>query len=225
MKQFLLLSALAALTLGACRSLKVNDFHTNQAIPVRLPKLGLLVHERSFIEAFSKEYYREFVGDYDPWEAYSKTDGALSDLFQALDNELLDNINESQGDRYGHARFKLVSYQRRNSGWGWTIPSFATMFTANLAGMPCGVYRIDLELQMEITDANGKILGQYKAPGTGKAKIAFYHGYDNLSALRKGNLVAMQDAFAKIKTTMAADLPAIAEQLKAAGTIHPLDRK
>ncbi len=229
MKQFLLFTALAALTLGACRSLRVRDFHTDQAIPVRLPQLGLLVHERSFAEAFYRALDREVFLQYtyapDPWEAYSKTDGAMSDMFQALDNELFDNINQSEGDRYGHARIKLLFYQRRNSGWGWLIPSIGTLWTANLLGMPCSVYRIDLELQMEITDANGKILGYYKAPGSGKAQIAMYHGYDGLTAVRKANLVAMQEAFSKIKTNMAADLSAISAHLKAAGTIHPLDHK
>lgn len=229
MKKFLLFLALAALSLGACRSLHVRDFHTSQAIPVRLPQLGLLVHERSFAEAFYKAFGREVLVNYtyppNPWDAYSKTEGAMSDMFHALDNELFDNINQTDGDRYGHARFKLLYYQRRNSGWGWIVPSVATLWTANLLGMPCSVYRIDLELQMEIVDANGKILGQYKAPGTGKAKIALYHGYEAVTASRKGNLVAMQDAFSKIKTAMEADVPALSEQLKAAGAISPIEQK
>lgn len=228
MKQFLLISALAALALGACRSLRNSDFHTNQALPAKLPKLGLLVHGRSFSEAMYGALDREtymYTCPPDPIEVYGKTDQTMSDIFHALDNELFDNVNQAEGARYGHARFKLLYYQRRNSGWGWIIPSVATLWTANLLGMPCSVYRIDLDLQMEITDANGKILSQYKASGSSKAQIALYHGYDPITGVRKGNLAAMQDAFSKIKTNMAADLPAISDQLIAAGTVRPLDHK
>jgi hypothetical protein len=219
--------------LGACRSLHVSDFHTQQAIPQRLPSLGLLVHERSFADAFFAALTRDVVltsgvnGPYfpAPWEVYGKTDQSMKDVFHALDNELSDNINTHEKERFGHARFKLLYYQRRNSGWGWIIPSVATFWTANLLGMPCSVHRIDLDLQMEITDANGKILAQYKASGTGKGKVAAYHGYDGITAIRKANLVAIQDAMSKIKTNLAADIPALTEQLNAAGTVHPLDRK
>ncbi|HOY07386.1 MAG TPA: hypothetical protein PLO67_18385 [Saprospiraceae bacterium] len=229
MKKTVLLSALFALLLGACRSLHVSDFHTTQAIPQRLPSLGLLVHERSFADAFyaALDHDMQFRYTYipDPWEVYGKTDQSMNDVFHALDNELFDNVNVSDKERYGHARFKLLYYQRRNSGWGWIIPSVATFWTANLLGMPCSVIRIDLELQMEITDAHGKVLGQYKAPGMGKGKIAAYHGYDGLTAVRKANLVAIQNAFSTIKTNLATDIPTLSEQLKAAGTVHPLDRK
>ena len=229
MKKTVLLTALCALLLGACRSLHVSDFHTTQAIPQRLPALGLLVHERSFADAFYAALDRDVFFEYPyipaPWEVYGKTDQSMNDVFHALDNELFDHVNVSEKDRYGNARFKLLYYQRRNSGWGWIIPSIATFWTANLLGMPCSVHRVDLELQMEITDANGKVLGRYKAPGTGKGKIAAYHGYDGITAIRKANLVAIQEAFSKIKINLAGDIPAITEQLKAAGTVQPLDRK
>ncbi len=233
MKKSILFLSMCALLLGACRSLRVGDFHTQEAIPQRLPRLGLLVHERSFEEAFYAALDREVLltniaaGPYipAPWVVHQKTDQAMNDVFQVLDNELFDNINQEGGERYGHARFKLLYYQRRNAGWGWIIPSVATLWTANLLGMPCKVYKIDVEVQMEITDANGKILSHYNATGTGKGKVAAYHGYDALTAIRKANLVAIQDAISKMKTRLAADAPSLAEQLKAAGVAHPLDIK
>lgn len=233
MKKSIILFALFALALGACRSLRVRDFHTDAAIPQRLPPLGLLVHERSFKEGFFAALDRDVlytsmaVGPYipDPWMVYERTEHSLSDVFQVLDNELKDNINQQAGERYGNARFKLLYYERRNSGWGWLIPSIATFWTANLLGMPCNVHRIDLELQMEITDANGKVLCHYTATGTGKGKVAAYHGYDGITAIRKANLVAVQDAVSKLKTSMTPDIPALTEQLKEAGIVHPLDRK
>lgn len=233
MKKSILLFTILALALGACRSLRISDFHTNQAIPQRLPRLGLLVHERSFENAFYAALDREVIltniaaGPYipAPWEVHQKTGQAMNDVFQALDNELFDNMNQPGGERYGHARFKMLYYQRRNTGWGWMFPSIATFGTANLLGMPYKVYRINLELQMEIVDAHGKVLQQYTAPGTGKARVAAYYGYDALTAIRKANLVAIQDAVATIKTRMAGDLTTLTEQLQAAGVAHPLDIK
>ncbi|MCA0235945.1 MAG: hypothetical protein LCH81_06150 [Bacteroidetes bacterium] len=233
MKRIILFSALLALLTGACRLLHVSDYHTTQGIPERLPNLGLLVHERSFMDAFYASLDRDVMllsQPFDPyfpspWEVYGTTDGALRDVFHVLDNELADNINVKDEYRYGHARFKLLYYQRRNAGWGWLIPMALTAGVVNLFGVPCSVHRIDLELQMEITDAHGAVLGRYVAQGTGKAQIALYHGYDSITAIRKANLLAVQNALSKIKTSLGTEAPSLTQQLKAAGTIHPLDHK
>ena len=233
MKQYLFSFLLLALSLGACRSLHVRDFHTQKALPTRLPSLGLLVHERSFLQAFDVAFDREVMianvvgGPYQPapWVAYSVTDRALEDAFQVLGNELDDNLNQTIQPKYGHARFKLMDYQRRNSGWGWSIASAGTLFIPNLFGMPVKTYRANLELQMEIMDANGKMLVRYIAPGTGKAQVAAYHGYDGATATRKANLLALQNAMSKIKAKMEADVPNLASQLEAAGTLPQTNGK
>ncbi|MBC7776760.1 MAG: hypothetical protein H7246_15100 [Phycisphaerae bacterium] len=233
MNKHILLFLLFVLSLGACRSLRVRDFHTNQNLPARLPRLGLLVHERSFLEAFDCALDREVVinnvvsGPYAPapWVAYEVTDQALEDAFQVLGNELDDNLNQVSTPRYGHARFKLLFYKRRNSGWGWTVASVSTLFVPNLLGMPVRTHRAELELQMEILDAKGKMLVRYTAPGAGKAIVAAYHGYDNSNATRKANLLALQSAMSKIKKKLEADVPSLASQLEAAGTLRKLDGK
>ena len=221
MKKSILLLAICALALGACRSLRIRDFHTNEAIPQRLPRLGLLVHERSFLDAFFADIDRDVLllsngdGPYipSPWEVYQRTDLTLSDVFQVLENDFQDNINLSGGEKHGNARFKLLYYEQRNAGWGLLFPSIATFGVANLLGMPCIIYRVDVELQMEITDVHGTVLNRYSAPGSGKGKVAAYHGYGVYPALRKANLVAVQDALSSIKTKMTADIPALTEQL------------
>ncbi len=233
MKKHILLFLLLALSLGACRSLRVRDFHTNQNLPTRLPGLGLLVHERSFLEAFDCALDREVIitnvvsGPYAPapWVAYDVTDRALEDAFQVLGNELEDNLNQGTSSKFGHARFKLLSYKRRNSGWGWTVASVSTLFLPNLIGMPVRTQRAELELQMEILDAEGKMLVRYIAPGSGKAPVAAYHGYDNSTATRKANLLALQNAMSKIKKKLEADVPSLASQLETAGTLHKQDGK
>lgn len=233
MKKYILPFLLAALSMGACRSLKVRDFHAKETIPNRLPQLGLLVHERSFLEAFDCAFNREYIetsivrGPYDPtpWIAYDVTDQALQDVFHVLGNDLDENLTVGSNAAYGHARFKLMFYKRRNSGWGWTAASLSTMFLPNVLGMPVLTQRVELELQMEVVDAQGKVLTRYNAPGTGKATVAAYYGYDSATATRKANLVALKDAMSNIKQKLGADAPALASQLEAAGTLHKQDGK
>lgn len=233
MKKHSFLLLLAALSLGACRSLHVRDFHTDQTLPARLPHLSLLVHERSFLEAFDLALGREvFInsavgGPYapDPWMAYEVTDQALKDAFQVLGNELDENLAQSANPSFGHARFKLLFYKRRNAGWGWSVASAATLFLPNLAGMPVKTYRAELDLQMEIVDAQDKVLARYTAPGTGKAMVAAYHGYDGTTATRKANLLALQDAMSNIKKKIEPEVPTLASQLEAAGALQKQDGK
>ena len=233
MKKYTFPFLLVALSLGACQSLRVRDFHSNQSLPTRLPNLGLLVHERSFLEAFDYALIREVVrtnavsGPYAPapWVAYDVTDQALQDAFHVLGNELKDNLSQASDPKFGHARFKLLYYRRQNSGWGWTVASVSTLFVPNLFGMPVRTHRAELELQMEIVDANGKMLVQYSAPGVGKAMVAAYHGYDSSTATRKANLLALQSAMSKIKKKLESDVPALTSQLEVAGTLRKLDGK
>lgn len=233
MKKHTILFLLIALSLGACRSLHVRDFHTNQSLPTRLPRLGLLVHERSFLQAFDYALYRDMVDTHTfggpcepaPWVAFEVTNQALEDAFHVLGNELDDNLNQSTDPRYGHARFKLLFYKRFNSGWGWTAASIGTLLIPNIFGMPIGTYRAELELQMEIMDADGKMLVRYIAPGAGKAQMAAYHGYNGATAMRKANLLALQNALSNIKKELEADVPSLASQLEATGALRKLDGK
>jgi hypothetical protein len=224
MKNKLTLLLLPALLMSACRTLHVGDFHSNTAVPERLPRLGLLVHERSFLEAFDMELAREMGwigGPYGPetWFEYATTDQALEDVFRLFDNEINDNVSTTSGAAYGHARFKLIQYERRNTGWGWLIPSIGTMWAANVVGMPYSRLRSELELQLEITDANKKVLIRYTAPGVGKATQAMYYGYTKAAAIRKANLLALQDAMLHIKQKMTADVPMLTDELIAAGEL------
>lgn len=229
MKQYFLPLLLLTLLMGSCRTLQVRDFHTRESMPARLPKLALLVHERSFLEAFDVALTREVYinhmvgGPYAPapWVAYGMTDQALQDVFNVLGNELDENMNQTEaGQAFGHAKFKLLHYQRRNSGWGWTVASAGTLLIPNLFGMPLRTNRVELELQLEIEDAQGHTIARYTAPGVGKAAVAAYHGYDNTGATRKANLLALQDAMSVIKKQLSPNVPTMTSQLETAGLME-----
>lgn len=221
------------LLLGSCRSLRVRDFHTNENLPHRLPPLGLLIHDRSFLASFDHAFARDVVignvaaGPYAPapWVAYDVTDQALQDVFHVLGNELQNNLSQSVAPQFGHARFKLLFYKRRNAGWGWTVASVSTLFVPNVLGMPIRTHRVEVELQMEIVDAEGRILARYAAPGVGKAQVAAYHGYNSPTATRKANLLALQSAMSRIKSKLASDAPSLTNQLETTGPLRKRDGK
>lgn len=221
MKHFLFI-AVGMFLFGACRSLKISDFHQNAPTTEPLPRLKLEVHTESFILLFGKELAERILlqgavgaGPYfpSPIGVITQVGQPIHDVFVLLGNELNDNLVQNSGDERGKARFKLIYYNRSNSGWGYTIPSILTLGAVNVLALPAGVTCSEVELQMEITDNSGKVLSRYRAPGTGKAKVAMYYGYNGISALRKANLVALQDAMQGIKSQLAADLPNLQTQL------------
>jgi hypothetical protein len=224
MKKNVIVLLLGVLSLGACRTIKNSDFHSDKPLTEKLPMVDLLVHERSFLAAFDEELLKDMHFtvsplEPDPWAAHEVTDVALKDVFKLLDIELSENLNQNEGPYYGYARFKLNDYSRSNPGWGWLIPSMGTAFIANLVGMPCSNIKSKLELQMEIVDATGKILKQYTGTGSGKGVMALYYGYPLAYAVRKANLGALKEAMLEIKKKVSVDAGMLSENLKAGGEL------
>ncbi len=213
MQKTILFLACCVLVLSQCRTLRPADFRTTPALPERLPPLRLLIHQASFGQAFDAALFRQGPAATDPWQAYSVTTGALRDVSHLLQNELADNVMQAGNAQAGQARFKLLFYNRRNSGWGYAIPSILTLSGLNLLGMPYGTVRCDLDLQLEIADAKGRPIVTYSAPGTGKAKIALYYGYITPDAVRKANLEALKMALKAMEAKLQEDVPVLAAKL------------
>ena len=201
------------LALSQCRSLRPTDFRTVPALPERLPSLRLLIHQASFRHAFDAALYREGPAATDAWQTYSVTAGAMQDISHLLQNELSDNIMQTGGLHAGQARFKLLFYNRHNSGWGYTIPSVLTLWTVNVLGLPYKTVRCDLDLQLEIADAKGRPIVTYSAAGVGRAKVAMYYGYNGGDAVRKANLKALKMALKAMETKLQKDVPMLSAQL------------
>ncbi|MEY3242318.1 MAG: hypothetical protein RIR11_3757 [Bacteroidota bacterium] len=228
MKKNILFLAGLTLLLTNCKTLRVSDFHDTARTPEPLPRMGLLVHQESFAAAFDRETFSKgwngnvaIPGSSGPFDYFALSDLPLEDVYTALGNEVNENLTNNKGDRYGHIRFRLVHYDRRAPGWGYTIPSALSLNTLNVAGMPYTRYRAELELQVEIADANKKILARYRAPGVGKAYVAMYYGYRRGDAWRKANLLALQDAMNVIRPKIEADLLELKAQLMSAGPLPP----
>ncbi len=212
MNKALFLFACCTLLFCQCRSLRPADFRTTPPLPERLPPLRLLIHQASFGQAFDAALFREGPGP-NPWTDYEVTGGAMMDVTNLFQRELADNVMLSSGPQAGQARFKLLFYNRRNSGWGYTIPSIMTLWTVNILGMPVGTMRCDVSLQLEIADTHGKPIVTYTAPGSGKATVAMYYGYNNSDAIRKANLEALKSALKAIETKLQEDVPTLTAQM------------
>lgn len=217
MKNTITLLIATATLLGSCRSIKPSDFHSGKPMQNRLPNLGLLVHERSFLGAFHEEYLKYLLPDEEdnPWFGMEVTDHALDDVFRLMQNELDDNITDAHGKPVGNVRLKLLDYSRPWKGMGWLIPSITTLFVVNYLGMPLAVIHSELELQLEITDSKGKVLIAYTARGSGKSPQALYYGYTASDAIRRANLNALKDAMSKIKVLLSEDAPELTQKLLA----------
>lgn len=228
------LIALSVLSLGACRTLQMRDFHQENQLKEPLPPLTLKVHAESFVGHFAAEMFQEGIqtgsvyGEpwiLSPFSVYSQLGEPMRDVFTVLGNELNDNTTQKAGEKYGQARFKLVYYDRTQPGWGWIIPSTLTIGGANLFGMPATKIQSNLELQMEILDAGNKVIAQYRAPGSGKATVAMYYGYSGFGARRKANLLALQEAMRSIRHQMEPDLAKINADLQGSGPVNaPLNK-
>lgn len=228
------LIVLCALSLGACRTLQMSDFHQQNQLKEPLPPLTLQVHAESFVGHFAAEMLQEGMSyaaaSGNPWipspfAVATQLGVPMRDVFTVLGNELNDNTTRRAGEKQGQARFKLVYYERREPGWGWLVPSVVTLGTANLFGMPANKIQANLELQMEILDTNQNIVAQYRAPGSGKATVAMYHGYIGFDAKRKANLLALQEAMRYIRRQMEPDLAKINAGLQTAGAVEgPLNK-
>ena len=222
------LAVLAVLLFSQCRTLKVEDYHRNAPLSQPIPPLALKVHSKSFAVQFTGQMLEDAFSDpnypgapllLDPYQVYGQVYAPMQDVFTVLRNELSENMLQSTSQQYGQARFKLLNYNSRNSGWGWIIPSSFTLLFGNLAGMPFARYRIDLELQMEILDARHQVVARYQAPGTGKGTVAMYYGYNGIDAYRKANLLALQAAMQNICEQMTPELAHVREELLASGPV------
>jgi hypothetical protein len=130
-------------------------------------------------------------------------------------------ISRRTGNAHGYARYKLMYYEVRQPGFGWEILSSLTCFVPNFFGMPFNRLRTDLELQLEIVDAQGNILSTYRSAQSALVWSAPYWGYWWPDAVRKACISALQLAMTDIKGQIALDRNTLETQLLAGGQLPP----
>jgi hypothetical protein len=224
---------LAAICLGGCRMIRPSDY-TIGTPPVtpRLPKMDLLLHEPSFLSLLGNAYAARTnaplsgPGDWvgigpgfgrrSAWMVNQK----LNDAAVLLEKDMDFSIAENTGPDYGRAKFRLILYDLREPGWGYWVPSALTGFSINLLGLPVTRMQADMELEVEISDANNQTVGKYRGNGSGRAKVGYYNGYDYQTSIRKAHMEAFKAAMADIKAQLAADAARIIPALRATGPLR-----
>lgn len=226
MKRTITLGVIALFTLSSCQTLKVSDFPQGTAIESRLPALEPIFDYHSFQAAYPDYYESNSGTDIRITDDFGLVTGstrgrAVSNETKAYDavhlfeKEVRDNISKATGKIYGSAVCK-VGFGNSNGNFKNPLISSLTFGVLNLFGYPFNVINDELEVIVEIRDANNFIVGRYSAIGYGECDVTLYRndGADRLAHAR-----AFVDAMEKIKLKIERDTGDIAGLLSEEGPV------
>lgn len=227
MKRTITLGVLSLLLMTSCHTLKISDFPQGTAIASPLPALEPIFDYHSFQAAYP-EYYQTNNGigirldDNGPFifsgNSRSRPVSNETKAFDAVhlfEKEIRDNISQSTGKIYGSAVCK-VGFGNSNGNWVNPVVSAVTLGIANLFGYPFDTINDELEVILEIRDADNYIVGRYSAIGEGESKVTIYK-YDG--ADRIAHARAFIDAMEKIKNKLEYDQEELASLLTNTGPV------
>ena len=226
MKRTITLGVLALLILSSCHTLKISDFPQGTAIESRLPALEPIFDYHSFQAAYP-DYYESNTGyGVRITDEISIFNGATRgrsvsnetkayDAVHLFEKEVRDNISQSTGKIYGSAVCK-VGFGNSSGSWVNPVISAASLGIANLFGYPYNVLTDELEVIVEIRDAENYIVGRYSAIGEGEAKVTLYK-YDG--AARLAHARAFINAMEQIKDKLAYNEQELISLLKEKGPV------
>lgn len=212
MKQLITLGFLSLLILSSCSTLKISDFPQGTAIESRLPALEPVFDYHSFQNAYP-DYYQENSGVAvrldDNFSVFTGTsrgravsnDTKAFDAIHLFEKEVRDNISQSTGKIYGSAVCK-VGFGNSNGNITNPLVSSLTLGIANLFGYPFNIISDELEVIIEIRDADNYIVGRYSAIGFGESKVTLYKSD---GANRIAHARAFVNAMEKIKIQLERD--------------------
>lgn len=92
-------------------------------------------------------------------------------------NEINQNIISSAGPKQGTIEVNCEKLHMKQN-LGLTALSGATLFIANIFGMPFTATKIDMTLSFKILDATGTPIDTYKYSTNKKSSLGFYYGKD-----------------------------------------------
>ncbi len=227
MKQTITLGFLSLLFMSSCQTLKISDFPQGTAIESRLPALEPIFDYHSFQAAYP-DYYESNSGTAirldDNISIFSGATRGRSvsnetkayDAVHLFEKEIRDNISKSTGKIYGSAVCK-VGFGNSSSNWANPIISYATLGIANLFGFPFTIITDELEVIVEIRDADNFIIGRYSAIGEGKVDVTIYKsdGAERLAHAR-----AFVNAMEQIKDKLVYDEPELNSLLVKNGPVN-----
>lgn len=148
-------------------------------------------------------------------------DGAWpEDPLDVFKKECQTNLAEpTDSASFGYARFVVKEVSTVRTGRGLQAAQFITFFIPSVFGVPFEWYQTKLQAEVQITNANGDLLGTYKGAGTSKVKVAMYHGFSQSDAPRLADIMAMRAALAQIRPQLDTAAARLRPLLLAGGTV------
>jgi hypothetical protein len=151
----------------------------------------------------------------------SDEEGALpEDVEKLFEREVRMNMSDPEDTaRYGFATLQIQESNTVRTGRGLQILQLVTMMTPSLLGVPLEWYETELTARVSIRNARGKVLATYIGTGTGRVKVALYHGYSQAEAPRLANVAALRQALAQVKQQLNFDAARLRGDLLATGSL------
>ncbi|MDO7852490.1 hypothetical protein [Hymenobacter convexus] len=153
------------------------------------------------------------------------TDGTQPDqLLQLFRSELHGNLTETVGpDKFGYARLQVTQAAVRRTSRALTTLQLATLLTPSLFGVPLETYRTTLTAQLQILDAEGKLLGEYEGLGVSRVQVAMFSGYSQRTAPALSDANALRVALAQIRAQVDTAAGRLRPRLLAGGVVLPAE--
>jgi len=149
-------------------------------------------------------------------------DGAMpEDPLNVFKQECRVNLAEpTDSAAYGYARFVIKKVNTTRVGRGLQAAQMATLLVPSVFGIPLEWYRTSLVAEVQITNADGEVLGTYTGTGNSNVKVAMYHGYSQSDAPRLADVMAMRNALAQIRPQLDTASARLRPLLMAGGTVE-----
>lgn len=129
------------------------------------------------------------------------SDGILpDDPLRLLRNELQHNVADpTDSATYGYVRLVVTHASARRLQRGFQAVQMVLLLTPTLLGVPLETYQTDVTAELQVSDAQGQLLGTYVGSGRGRAQVAMYYGYAQSSAPRLADVLALREALVHIR--------------------------
>jgi len=149
-------------------------------------------------------------------------DGALPDdplkLFQ---QECRLNLTEATDTAtFGYAKLVVKKVKTLRTGRGLQGIQVLTFMVPAVFGVPLEWYKTTLQAELQVSDANGNLLGTYTGSGNSEVKVAMYHGYSQTDAPRLADIIALRGAMAQIRPQIDTATARLRPLLLAGGTVE-----
>ena len=187
---------LGSILASSCRPLLYSDLRIdNDPIEPKLPAMST--------------GYGSFSG------TISYSDPCACEL-NLISEEVASNLTEQYGTQYGYISFKVRTLDLGFS-FAFLFPTFFSLGTLNLLGMPLTSYVREIELEVELIDSKRQLLKKYSAKSRVRVYSACYWGYRERFAAMKIYPDAFNGAMAQIRAEVKKDAKYLREKLLEAG--------